>query len=95
MAIKIVIHGGHQSGKYIVECECGMNWEGRGIVDALLTFSPALPIAESVVHMKLAHPVELLDVRFTEAFKGWLQKYWEVASLRGATEVFQPSRARV
>lgn len=95
MAIKMVVHGSYQRGRYIVECECGQKWEGRGITDALMNFSPALPIAETVVHMKLEHPVELQELRFTESFRAWLHHYWEIAALREATEVFQPKPLKV
>jgi hypothetical protein len=80
--MKIAIDGSYRTGNYRCECECGTNWHGQGEPIGTVNFSPALPIAETVVHMKLTHHGTLLDIRWSDRFAEWLLRYWERASLR-------------
>lgn len=91
--MKIAVDGDHVLGTYRVDCECGTHWSGRVVGDLISKASPALPIAEVVVHMRLAHEGQLLDLRFSERFRRWLQHYWELASLEELTKVFNDSVA--
>jgi len=80
--MKIAIDGNTHTGNYKCECECGSTWIGQGEPIGAVNFSPALPIAEAVVHMKLQHPTIPLDLRWSHRFTAWLLHYWERASLR-------------
>jgi len=84
MKTRIIIDGAAHSGGYRCQCDCGTVWHGRGESMGVADYSPALPVAEAVVHMKMNHPGAFLDVAFTERFRGWLTNYWERCSLRAA-----------
>lgn len=81
----VSIDGSVKTGRYRCECECGATWNGKGELLGRWWFSPALPVAEAVVHMRIEHPVKLLEVRFTERFGRWLENHWELANLRAAS----------
>jgi len=87
MTAKVSIDGSKLTGRYRVECICGEKWGGRGEVNGLSSWSPALAIAECVAHRTLAHMTEELELRFTYDFSAWLLQYWEVATLNQATEI--------
>jgi len=83
--VKIAIDGKSHTGSYLVSCECGMSWQGLGEQSGVSAYSPGLPIAESVVHMNLAHHGQLLlDLHFSEGYRQWLTRYWERMSRRAA-----------
>ena len=87
--MKLAIDGSKYNGMYRVDCECGDNWSGTGTTEIGGGFSPALPIAECVAHMKLVHPdAQSPDIRFSTRFEGWLEYYWQrvsyVQSVHGA-----------
>lgn len=83
--MKMAIDGSGGDGTYRVDCECGEFWRGHGQADLGHGFSPALPIAECVAHIKLAHPEERPDIRFSDKFQAWLLRYWSRASLMQAS----------
>ena len=80
--MKLAIDGSLAMGTYRVDCECGDTWHGQAENIGRLEWSPALPIAECVVHMKLVHPELGLDIRFSERFRQWLVRYWDQTNLR-------------
>jgi hypothetical protein len=81
--VKLAIDGQYMSGKYRADCECGQSWEGTAEQTAGNAYSPGLPIAEAVVHMRLAHPGAVpLDLRFGADYRWWLTNYWERMSRR-------------
>jgi hypothetical protein len=80
--VKLTIDGAFHTGNYRVDCECDATWHGQGAPLGRVNFSPAIAVAECVVHMKLCHKADQLDIRFTERFRAWLIHYWERDSLR-------------
>jgi hypothetical protein len=88
--MKIAIDGNAHTGNYRCDCECGSHWIGQGEPIGPVNFSPALPIAEAIVHMKLQHPTVPLDLRHSHRFNEWLLSYWERASLRMAASGHPP-----
>ncbi len=82
MALKVSIDGALHTGNYRVECECGEPWMGQGAEENGRYYSPALPIAEVIVHFKMQHPDEQLDMTFTERFSDWLVNYWQRENVR-------------
>lgn len=85
--LKLAIDGSKLSGHYRVDCECGEHWSGVGDQVDRNVVSPALPIAECVAHMRLAHPQLEPDIRFSARFSDWLIQYWERSSLRETLKV--------
>jgi hypothetical protein len=83
--MKIAIDGSEHTGRYRVDCECGVNWSGRGHEDRVLTWSPILPIAETIVHFKLTHEFTLMDLRFSDRFRAWLHTAWETLNKHDMT----------
>jgi hypothetical protein len=79
--MRLTIDGTFSNGVYRVDCECGTHWSGRAHPYGA-AWSPALPIAEATVHVKLNHEGEQLELRFLRRFEEWLEKYWEWESLR-------------
>jgi len=75
--LKILIDGGRHSGGYRVTCECGDMWTGQGAPDGVSMWSPALAVAEAVVHMKTGHQGLTIDLSFTPRFDEWLVAYWQ------------------
>jgi hypothetical protein len=90
MSMKVAIDGRSFFGGYEVQCECGDRWKGTGEELRHGFFSPALPIAEAVVHMRLCHPGVQLDVHMTADFESWLASYWEWANMREASQLTVP-----
>jgi hypothetical protein len=86
MSETVTIDGSGHTGTYQVQCDCGLVWTGCGESTGVASWSPALPIAECVVHMKLTHPRDFVDLRMTERFRNWLSLYWEQASTRLAAQ---------
>jgi hypothetical protein len=82
MSIQLRVDGAKHTGTYRVECECGDTWGGQGEPIGAVNWSPALPIAECCVHVKMLHPNAGLDLQFSERFRDWLLSYWERANLR-------------
>jgi hypothetical protein len=82
MKTRLLIDGAAHTGCYRVECDCGDVWHGQGEVAGVAAWSPALPIAECVVHMRECHSGAFLDLQFSERFRHWLIAYWERANLR-------------
>ena len=80
--MKMAIDGSRHTGLYSVDCECGGGWTGVTEKDRYRIYSPALPIAECVAHVDVAHPGAELDVRFNSYFQQWLMAYWERVSLQ-------------
>lgn len=83
--MKMAIDGNASLGRYRVECECGTNWSGETPAELGTGFSPALPVAECIVHMRLEHPDFRPDIRFSKRFEEWLARYWDRESHRQAT----------
>jgi len=75
--LKVSIDGGRHSGGYRVTCACGDMWTGQGAPDGVSMWSPALPVAEAVVHLKTAHQGVTLELVFTPRFDEWLVAYWQ------------------
>jgi hypothetical protein len=80
--VKIAIDGSKATGRYRVDCECGSSWTGQGEMLGIVSYSPALPIAECVVHRRLEHPDLSQDIRFSARFSDWLHSYWDAANIR-------------
>ncbi len=76
MTLLLTVDGSHHSGNYRVDCLCGTTWSGQGEAMPRWGYSPALPVAECVAHMKLAHPDLSMDLRFTSRFEVWLTNHW-------------------
>lgn len=93
--MKMAIDGNANTGAYRGDCECGFAWNGQALSDVMGGWSPAYPVAESIVHMKLAHPDQLLDLRFSERMKRWMIDYWTRADLHVASELHAWYRARL
>jgi len=91
MSLTMTIDGAKHSGHYRVVCECGGVWTGEGEPIGAVNWSPALPVAEAVVHMKMGHEGGYVDLRMTERFREWLISYWERASLRQANAAWKRS----
>ncbi len=83
---KLNIDGAKHTGCYRVDCECGNHWSGQGVAINSYSWSPALPIAEAVAHMKLEHAQGLIELRFSARFEVWLLDYWERETLRSQRE---------
>ena len=79
--MKIALDGGRHGG-YRGECECGFTWGGQAVRDSTGVASPALPIAEAVVHHRMCHDDTSLQLCFTWRFEEWLKRYWDRASFR-------------
>jgi hypothetical protein len=77
--MKIAIDGSG-AGSYRADCECGTTWSGRTHLDQCGIASPALPVAEAVVHMKMCHDDTALQLCFTWRFEEWLKRYWDRSS---------------
>ena len=73
----LTINGNHESGAYAVSCSCGQTWRGIGRAMVFGGFNPAMPIAEAVVHVRLSHPTDRLQLDFTALFGHWLELYWD------------------
>jgi hypothetical protein len=82
MKTRLLIDGSSHTGNYRVICDCDDAWTGRAEAIGTVNWSPALPIAECVVHMKICHDGALIDLQFTDRFRSWLTSYWERANLR-------------
>jgi hypothetical protein len=79
---RITIDGSRDLHTYRVRCDCGDIWHGTAELITPDEANPALPIAETIVHMRLQHNAAFLDVRFTQRFALWLESYWEHANER-------------
>jgi len=79
---RVTIDGNHFVATYRCQCECGDSWHGTAEPFRPGDPSPALPIAEVIVHMRLAHGGALVDIQFTQRFKAWLLWHWEKANDR-------------
>ena len=77
--MKIALDGSAR-GAYRGDCECGTTWNGQAEVDGSRIPSPALPVAETVVHMKMCHDNTNLELVFTWRFEQWLKVYWDRSS---------------
>jgi hypothetical protein len=84
MKTRITIDGASHTGGYRCDCDCGTTWNGRAESTGVADYSPALPVAEAVVHMQMNHKGAFLDLSFTARFREWLTSYWERCSLRVA-----------
>lgn len=80
--MKIALDGS-AAGKYRGDCECGFSWSGDVSNSELLQANPTMAIAETVVHMRMVHSEQALNLYFTERFERWLFKIWQVASATG------------
>lgn len=74
--MKIALDGS-SAAKYRGECECGFSWFGEVGTIGEHFANPTLPIAESVVHMRMSHQGDGLQLVFTSRFEHWLFKYWQ------------------
>jgi len=88
----VAFDGNSTNGSYRVDCECGTNWSGQAEPAGVRSWSPALPVAECVVHMRLAHQSELPIIRFTTRFNDWHQQYWEHVKRSRSTGLEYSSR---
>ena len=77
--MKIALDGSPNGG-YRGDCECGTSWCGHTWQDKSGMNSPALPVAEAVVHMRMCHDEEFLQLVFSWRFENWLQNYWDRSS---------------
>lgn len=83
----MAIDGAQGTGRYRVDCECGQNWSGQCERFGAASYTPALPIAECVVHLRMCHEGGTPNLRFSLRFEQWLTHYWELMSLRAATGI--------
>lgn len=74
--MKIALDGS-MAAQYRGECECGFSWFGEVNRTEKQFENPTLPIAECVVHMRMTHPGDGLQLVFTSRFENWLFKYWQ------------------
>jgi hypothetical protein len=96
VTVTLNIDGASHTGNYQVVCRaCGDFWQGQGEPIGAVNWNPALPIAESVVHVKLVHVGQEVDIRFSDRFRLWLISYWERAGLRRASTGDDAKRALV
>lgn len=87
------IDGRHQTGRYHVNCRCGVEWSGFGVQQGIDTWNPSLPIAEAVAHHQLDHdPHEYLNVDFSPTFRRWLLQYWEDVTRRSTAAAMRLAR---
>jgi len=91
--VRLNIDGARHSGNYRCDCECGASWHGQGESVTGHSWSPALPIAECMVHLREQHPKAQFDLGFSERFRLWLVSYWDEATMRLAREKRRPSFA--
>ena len=77
-----LIDGSGHLGTYRVTCDCSAFWNGAVHKATDGSYSPALPIAEVCVHMRMAHSDQVADIRFSERFSEWLIKFWELESAK-------------
>jgi hypothetical protein len=84
---EIHIHGEYMTGLYRVECRCGAAWTGEARRYGVVFYSPAMPVAESVVHCLEEHKGQRPYVTFSPAFTNWLVQHWEQVNLSIAREV--------
>ena len=84
MSTTINIDGSVHTGNYRCECDCGATWNGQGEQSGIAFWSPALPVAESVVHNTMCHSGREVRLVFTDRFERWLTGYWERDSARRA-----------
>ena len=63
-------------GRYRGDCECGFTWTGHAVVDISKVASPALPLAEAVVHHRMCHDNQMIQLVFSYQFELWLEQYW-------------------
>ncbi len=82
MSVTVNIDGAQHSGNYRCDCECGANWYGQGEQISPVGYSPAMPLAEAVVHMRLAHHRAHADLRLSGRMEDWLETYWRCLSDR-------------
>jgi hypothetical protein len=80
--IRLDIDGTSHTGNYRVDCECRTSWHGQGEPIGSVNWSPAAPIAECIVHLKLCHNADRGDMWFSDRFRLWLIHYWEREALR-------------
>jgi len=73
----LIVNGDSSDGAYAVGCSCGQTWRGQARGMVFGGFNPAMPVAEAVVHVRLAHPSDKLALDFSPAFSRWLEHYWE------------------
>jgi hypothetical protein len=74
--LSVTVAGNDRTGSYTGGCECGSSWSGSiRIVDDRCP-SPAMPVAEAMVHAKLEHRNEHVDMHFTVGFVQWLMQFW-------------------
>jgi hypothetical protein len=73
----ITIDGNAINGTYMVSCGCGDQWAGRSDRLSHGDYSPARPIAEAVVHWKLEHGDQVLNIDFDQGMRQWLIGYWD------------------
>jgi hypothetical protein len=96
VTIILNIDGSSHTGNYQVSClACGDTWRGQGESIGVVNWDPALPVAECVVHIKIAHVGSEVDIRFSDRFRMWLIHYWERASLRAAAAGDEARRSLV
>jgi hypothetical protein len=80
--LKVAIDGSAHTGNYRVECACQDYWGGQGETTGETSWSPALAIAEAIVHMRMRHGGARADIEFSDRFRAWLTVYWEQATRR-------------
>jgi hypothetical protein len=57
--------------------------------------SPALAIAECVVHQRLHHGENPPQITFTAMFEQWLLAYWDYTNRQGAIDIARSAAAEV
>lgn len=77
MSMKVVIDGARHSGNYRCVCECGQAWHGQGEPASTAAFSPAMPIAEAVAHVRLCHAGVGIALDLSGQFEDWLEAHWK------------------
>lgn len=80
--LKVAIDGSAHTGNYRVQCACADTWNGQGERINDSSWSPAMPVAEAIVHMRLMHSGMRCDLDFSDRYRAWLAVYWEQASRR-------------
>ncbi len=75
----LLIDGSRAHDSYRCSCDCGAAWSGGQGERGSEFDSPALPIAEAVIHFKRVHPTERANIEFSARFRLALIAYWDLA----------------
>lgn len=76
--MKIALDGS-TNGTYRGDCECGFSWSGLAGPERDALRNPTMAVAETVVHVRMCHQGDGLQLVFSQRFEHWLFKYWQAS----------------